>query len=467
MAAVIPSNVQAPGDLGHTVVVHNNIADMLTLITQVLAQAGEVPFGSNPSNATAVAAVQSLLTVGIGPGLLPRPRLYAPQHLRRWRVALAMADQQVVPVIVVGDSICWGTGADNTTSTANATAIVAGVCARMRAFLAASGRTLQSDPGEGFIFVNDSRVTIAGGMTLNSWACTPLGWGLKLAGSGQTLTFTVPAGVASVGVIQGNMDSAFNTPGSGLADVTGLYNINGGANTALTALTAANLPSVTTIAVTAGQAFQVLGPATAQTYISGFILNSAATTGVQVHRVCQNGHVSGRLLGGQTSGVLDKTAGLQVYSARSTYRWCPVPGIIIVEFCVNDQQFQNGGGNANQNGVTQALYTAWNTQYALQAVADGWCVLFLGTTRDAGYAPGYPQVDDYLNALKNVALTNDHIAYIDAGEVWGGYAFSQANGVQVTGSVHPNLAGHGDLAALLCDTLTATLSSGITEMAPG
>jgi lysophospholipase L1-like esterase len=463
MAEVIPPNTRAvgtadpPGDM-------NNVADMLTLICEVLAQAGEV---TTTTPATAVTAVQALRTVSIGPGLLPRPRLYAPTHLRRWRAALALADQQVVPVVVAGDSIMWGTGSDNTTSTTNATAIVKGACARLRSYFASHTRTLLTNPGEGFIFPNDSRVTVAGGAVQNAWACTPFGQGYRLIGATQTLTFTVPAGVTSVGVIQGNMDQAFNAAGSNLADVAGLYNINGGGNIALTALTGTDLPIVTSIAVTAGQTFQVIGPATAQTYIPGFILNSASTTGVQVHRVCLNGAVSGRLLGGQTSGTLDKTAGLQVYSERSTYRFCPTPGVIIVEFCVNDQQFQNGGGTTSQNGVTQAKYTAWLTQYAAQAVADGWCVLMLGTVRDQGFAPGFPQVDDYLLALKTLALATDHVAFLDAGEVWGPYAASQADGVQVASSVHPNTAGAGDLAALLCDTLTATIGSGITELTAG
>ena len=460
MPEIIPPNNRAVGT-GNPPSDMNNVADMLTMICEVLALAGEV---TTTTPATAVAAVQALRTASVGPGLLPRPRLYAPQHLRRWRKALALSTQQVTPVVVAGDSIMWGTGSDNTTGTTNATAIVKGACAQLRAFFGAAPRTLAANPGEGFIFPNDSRVTVAGSPVANAWACTPFGQGYRLIAATQTLTITIPAGVTSITVIQGNMDQAFNAAGSNLADVTGLYNINGGGNITLGALTNTDLPFTTTIAVAAGNTFQVLGPATAQTYITGFVLNSAAATGVQVHRVCLNGAVSGRLLGGQTSGVLDKAAGLQVYSSRSVYRYCANPGIVIVEFCVNDQQFQNGGGTTSQNGVTLALYLAWLTQFANQAVADGWCVLMLGTTRDSGYAPGFPQVDDYLNALKNLALTTDHIAYIDAGEVWGGYAFSQADGVQVASSVHPNTAGHGDLAALLYDTLTAALSSGNTAL---
>ena len=119
MAEVIPPNTRAvgtadpPGDM-------NNTADMLTLICEVLALAGEV---TTTTPATAVAAVQALRTAKAGPGLLPRPRLYAPQHLRRWRVALALADQQVIPVVVAGDSIMWGQGSDNTITTTNASAI--------------------------------------------------------------------------------------------------------------------------------------------------------------------------------------------------------------------------------------------------------------------------------------------------------------------------------------------------------
>jgi len=406
---------------------------------------------------------------------LAPPVLYAPQHLRRWRAAYALADINVVPLVYAGDSIPWGLGADGTTGTPNATALARGICGRLRSYFGASPRTLLANPGEGYVFPNDSRVTVAGAPAANNWGCSPFNQGYRLIALAQNLTITIPAGVTSVSVIQGNTNAAYNTGGgvghssSGLADVTCLFNINGGANTNLSALTNTNVALASTpIAVVAGNTFQVLGPATAQGYIHGFLLNSAAANGVQVHRVCLNGGVSGRLLGGQSSGVLTLTAAAdQVQAAQSCYIWNAAPSLVIVEFSVNDQQFQNGGGSASQNNVTITRYQAWIQQFCNQAVADGWCVLLIGGPQDVGYAAGSPTLDQYLGVLKQIALSTDHVAYLNVSEMCGPYTSSQADGVQLIGSVHPSVAGHGDIAALVYDTLAGKAQSGITELVPG
>jgi lysophospholipase L1-like esterase len=400
-----------------------------------------------------------------------RPGLYTATGLQIWRAARGLADAvgaTVVPVICLGDSITWGIGSDNTTSTPNATAITNCFPARLQDLFAASPITGLQNPGEGFIFANDSRVTVGGSPVQSLYACTLFGQGYRLVGSTQTLTITIPTGVTSIGVIQGNTNAAFNSGGSGLADVTGLYQINSGGFSNLTALTGTNIPIVTNIAVAGGNTFEVEGPATAQTYISGFILNNSVTNGIQVHRGGLNGAVSGSLLGGQNNGVLSQTAANQIIAARACYRWAPTPGLIIVQFSVNDQQFQNGGGTASQNGVTIALYTAWQTQFALQAIADGWDVIFVGGPNDAGYAPGYPTLDQYIASMRTVASANPTtMAQMAVGDMWGGYANSQALGVQVSGSVHPNKAGCLDVAQMIFGAIMGYASNGITYTSVG
>jgi hypothetical protein len=402
---------------------------------------------------------------------LQRPVLYSPQHLRRWRAALALADQQVIPLVYCGDSIPWGTGADGTTSTTNAVALVKGICGRLQADFSYSPRTLQANPGEGFILANDSRVSTAGSPGSNLYACTAFAQGYRLIGATQQLSLAIPAGVTAIGVVQANTNAAFNSGGSGLADVTGQYEINAGGFNPLTTLTNTNLPIVTTIAVAGGNTFTVEGPATAQTYISGFILSTSAATGVQVHRVCQNGAVSGSLLGTQNSGALIASAANQIIAARACYAFntitLPISGLIIVEFSVNDQHYQNGGGTAQQNGVTISLYQQWIQQFCNQAVADGWCVLLVGGPQDQGFNPGYPTLDQYLAILQAIASSTDHVAYLNISESWGAYASSQADGLQVVGSVHPNLAGHGDIASMLFSALNGLPSAGITELVTG
>jgi hypothetical protein len=398
-----------------------------------------------------------------------RPVLYNPTGLRRWRAALALADQQVVPIVSVGDSIVWGQGSDNTLTTTNVVAAVKSWPARLRARFGLDPATAGGAVGEGYIFANDSRITTGGSPVANAWSCTALNQGYRLVGATQTLTLTIPTGVTSIGVIQANQTQAFNSAGSNLADQAGQYNINAGGNTPLTTLTNTGLPIVTNVAVTAGQSFQVIGPATAQTYINGFLLNNAATTGVQVHRVGLNGAVSGRLLGGQVNGVLQQAASPQnqIYAAQACYNWAANgPGLVICSFSVNDQAFSLGGGTASQNFVTLPLYQAWNLQFAQQAVTDGWSVLFVGNYRDQGFT-GYATLDAYMAAMKAIAVSSPNMAYMDFGEVWGGFTQSQADGIQVSGSVHPNTAGCGDMANTLYAMLQGQAWNGITEAIVG
>jgi lysophospholipase L1-like esterase len=399
-----------------------------------------------------------------------RPALDYPTGLRRWRAARGLADAAgaaIVPVICLGDSITWGVGSDNTLTTVNATAILNSWPGRLQALFGFSPYASDDNPGEGYIFANDSRVTVGGAPVTNLWASTLFGQGYRLIGAGQTLSITIPAGVTSIGVIQGNQTQAFNSAGSNLADVSANFNINGGASNPVAALTNTGVPVTTYIAVTAGQVFQLTGPVTAQSYISGFVLNSSAVNGVQVHRCGLNGAVSGSLLGGQSAGNLAASAGNQIVAARSCYQWAPVPGLIIVMFSVNDQQFQNGGGTASQNGVTLAKYQAWNQQFALQATADGWSVLFIGGPQNQGYNPGSPQLDSYNAALQGIAASNDNIAFISVSDLWGAYAQSQALGVQISGSEHPTKSGALDVAAMVYPALLGYTANGITSLVPG
>lgn len=403
--------------------------------------------------------------------LAARPVLYTPTGLQIWRAARGLADAAgggVVPVVCLGDSVTWGQGSDNTLTTPNATAITNGWPGRLRALLNLSPVTAQQSDGEGYIFPNDSRVTPAGSPVQNLWAPTVFGQGYRLIGATQTLSLTVPTGVTSVGIIQGNMNAAFNAGGSGLADVTGQVNVNGAGFNPIVTLTNTNLPLTTFVAAAAGNSFVVEGPATAQTYISGFVFSTAAANGIQVHRVGLNGSVVASLLGGQSSGTLSQTAANQIIAARACYKWLPTPGLLIVMWALNDQQFQAGGGTASQNGVTLSLFSQWANQFAQQAVADGWCVLFVGEGRNAGFSPGNPTMDQYVGALQVIAGSNQtSMGFIDVADMWGTYANGQALGVQVTGSEHPNKAGALDVAAMVYEVLMNQMMAGVTSLARG
>ena len=392
-----------------------------------------------------------------------RPVLYNPQSLRRWRASLGGALLGTVPVVCVGDSITAGQGGDgNTGSYSNVPDNTDGWAGQLRTLW---GNELASAAGEGFWFSDDSRVTVAGSPTQNSWACVPLRHGYRLIGSTQTLQVTVPAGVTVCSVIQANQNAAFSAGGTGLADVSAIYSQTGShtvTNQAIASLTNTGRAVVTDIACAAGDTITVKGPASAQSYIVGFVMKTGSP-GVLVHRIGQPGYVSGDLLGGQTSGVLTQAASatFQLDACRAVYDWAGTQGLVIVSFEVNDQAGQAGTGAAG--GVTLALYTAWMEQFCNQAVADGWCCLILGEPRNPNAYAGGASEDQYYAAVKAFALATDHVAFLDTGELWGSAAAAQALGLAVNTSVHPTQAGHGDMARMVWHAVGAT--AGISALA--
>jgi lysophospholipase L1-like esterase len=396
-----------------------------------------------------------------------KPSLWNKYGLRRFRAFSGDAMFKTVPIVCVGDSITFGQGGNNNTGAPeNEPDAAEGWVGQLRKILGSSPQSAAQNPGEGFWFPDESRVTVTGGVS-NNWACAALRHAERLIKNTQTLSFTVPAGVTSVGVIQANMPKSFNEAGSKLADVTGSYKLGAGSETALTALTNTGLPVAQFISATGGEVFTVFGPASAQTYIVGFVMRTASS-GFLLHRMGQPGYVSGDLLGGQNTGVLNQTeATNQTYAVRATYRWSE-PGLIILSFGTNDQNFQSSGGTTAQRGVTLAKYTEWMKQYANQAVADGWCVLILGEPRNPNEptGAGISSSDEYWGAMKAFALESEHVAFMDVGELWGNNAAATALGLTESNTVHPNRKGHGDIARMVYRAITGSAPVGIAERVP-
>lgn len=398
----------------------------------------------------------------------PKPPVtFIPAGLRRSLGVLGAPGLGLTNIVCVGDSITAGQGGDNETGKFNNIPDnTQGWVGQFRTMLANSPYTSNVNAGEGFIFCDDSRITNEGG-TQNRWAPVPLGHGFRLIGAVQKFKITVPAGVTRIGVIQANMPKSFNEGGSKLADVTGATKLGAGAETPMTALTNTGIAIETVITCAEGEVLEVLGPATAQTYIIGLNLKTGKTNGVLVHRIGQVGFVAGDMLGGQENGVLLKTAEEQQIAMRSHYRWAGTTGLLLLDFLVNDQQFQLAGGTTKQRGVTKALYAEWMGRMAKQAIEDGWCVLFFGEPRSPSEAKeaGTASADEYLAALKNLSVLNDHMGYLDIGELFGSNAEAVAMGVAEAGTVHPNQKGHGAIARMLYRmVIEGAASNGITTL---
>lgn len=398
--------------------------------------------------------------------LVKRPILYGPSGLRRFRALAGDALFKVVPIVCVGDSITAGQGGDNNTGTFNNVPDnTQGWVGQLRQMLAVSPQTLASNPGEGFWFSDESRLTTAEAPADNNYACTPLHKGYRLLNHAPKQAIklaAIPAGVTKIGIIQANMDKAFNEAGTKLADVTGFYKLGAGAETALTALTNTRIPLETQITVVAGEELQILGPATAQTYITGIVMYTG-NNGIIVHRIGQAGFVSGDALGGQKLGVLTASAENQVAATRALYRWAGTAGLLVLSFGVNDQQFQSAGGSEAQRGVSLARYTEWMKQVSNQAIADGWCVLILGEPRSPSEASGetVATADEYWTAMREYASETEHASFMDVGELWGSHTAAEALGLTAAGTVHPLRPGHGDIAQMVYRVILGNAPAGV------
>lgn len=399
--------------------------------------------------------------------------------LRRWYQAIANALNAQAHVSVVGDSHVFGQGGNDANTGAAADNVAdstqgwVGQLRQLAQLSEAGGATLA---GEGFIFAGGStvegRVVTAGSPSSTKPHTAPLRRGLRLLnGTAQTLTYTVETGVTSLGIIQANQAQAFNSAGTNLADVSALYSNSGAGgsgvvtNQAVTTLTNTGVPLTTYVPVLVGDVITISRPLTAQTYVTGTVARKA-TTGVLVHRIGVPGQVIGDALGGQTSGVLTQTAASDLNLAVDTLGAWRAPGLTILSYLTNDQSFQSGGGTTAQNGITAALFASWAAQIVTRLVANGDCVLLLGGQR-GGSTLGVPDSEAaYIAALRTIALSTDHVAFADMGQVFGTSAAMVAAGQQFASSSHMKQAGHAVFARAVWRLLNPAGHYGYTALAP-
>ena len=365
-----------------------------------------------------------------------------PEGLRRWRAILGDARYGRAPIVCIGDSITFGQGGDNTnTTTLDATLAPLSWPGQMRALFAQD----YGDPGEGFLFLNDGRVTMASSPTAYNYL-GPLRYGYRLlGGSAQTVTVPVPAGTTSVGVIQPHRSG----------DATVKASIDGAGATDVATIAGDGVYRETGIAVSAGSSHTlVLSAGASSGYLSGVVLRTK-TTGVPVHRIGKTGNACGAMLGGATTGVLDQSAPNQDLAIRALCQW-ETPGLAIIGFGVNDQALQASTGQ--HAAVTTTLFDTWIRQVCTTITGLGWAVLLLGEHRNPNAYGSGSSEDAYHAVLRSIALSMDHVALLDMTDVWGRTSWSDTTmGLHVlTTSVHPSRRGHGDIARTVYQALTTT-----------
>lgn len=271
-----------------------------------------------------------------------------PRGLRRARALRGNALRSRFDVVVLSNSIGEGQGSSGNNAVQQAGTFpwlssdnYNGWVGQLRSLLNAP---LGIDPGEGFIFGTDPRVT-PGGTSAAYQFIGPVRTGLKVPNT-QTATLAVPAsgtGVpacAYVGIVfwdQAATSKPTVTVGGSAAT---MFTTPGGS----TALTTSGTGAVVVGYVTAanGSSVVVTGN-TSDTYIAGFDL-VGSPFGFHVHRMCQAGYVTSDLLGGSLSGALVGSAGAggQVDRVvRSAYQWLNPGLMILAHWDVNDFGGQN------------------------------------------------------------------------------------------------------------------------------
>jgi hypothetical protein len=120
----------------------------------------------------------------------------------------------------------------------------------------------------------------------------------------------------------------------------------------------------------------------------------------------------------------------------------------IIEHSHNDWVRQNSTGNS-----TVPAFRAQLQRLIDVATASGACVLLVGDPRsNASVAAGSEvyRIDEYFDAIKALAIANDHCAAVLMSDAWGTFEQGKALGLQSDASgVHPLRKGHADMGRVV------------------
>ena len=364
--------------------------------------------------------------------------------LSRWADARGNALVRPVTITVLGDSISWGVGSDDTNAvTDKATFRERAWPVQLRKRLNAAFGAVDGASWFGLASVFDAGATISGASPSTSQG--PFG---TLSGGGYAIlngnTITLPAASSGLGkfteidVWHWGAASGINTPAAPLVT------IDGTARTAPSGQAAGNLLKSTVTGLGDTTHDVVLGisaaDATAPRLVStfavtvrrdskGFVVNRIAVPGAETKHV-----------GGAFSGF----SGTQVTRNLDAAIMRGYTDLLIVALGTNDQGSQ----------VPLATYQA-NLQAIIDAqVAAGGCVLLLGEP-PRPVPTGALTEDAYRAVMKTLAQAGTHVAYTDARDLYGDRSTLLSRGlIPVDGTVHPSAKGHGLLANAVTELLT-------------
>jgi hypothetical protein len=207
---------------------------------------------------------------------------------------------------------------------------------------------------------------------------------------------------------------------------------------------------------------KVQTPVVNQSDVAGLILRKRTDAGVVVHQMGKSGSESGDHLG--TIAGNTYTAGQQSCMMYSLFEM--PQGVVPISLRI----IALGTNEIGHNITTPAQYRANLKVLTDRTTAAGGCSLIVAASRfsetlaaNLGATPTYPEEDYYAQA-KDLANTDDHVAFIDLKESWGTSTQSNAMGFKNNAAgfgIHPTLAGHGDYARILNHALTRQIMVAI------
>lgn len=351
-------------------------------------------------------------------------QLYNATALRPFTARLGGCLTARLNISAVGHSIVFGKGSAGINTETDAQAAEPSWAGRLRQKFV---REYGIDPGEGWMKLDDSRITNSGSTSAPNTSLLAKGRRLQ---SGQTLTIPLTACTDIDIMIWKNSSTSTGVP---------TYSLDGGADVipAQPAVGDNYFPSISLTGLSDTPHTIVLkGPASGSAYVSA-VQARRGNSGVAVHRL----GIAGAVLADLSSppgGAAQKATVRRAVTEGTT------PQLLIIECETNDQG-------------AQTSVAAWAADMQLwidAASAVGCPLLMLGDPRKDG-ASGAITEDDYADAAVALTESNDNAAYLRISDWWGSFAQAEALGLYHGGStVHPSAQGHGDIDNMLFNVLT-------------
>lgn len=391
-------------------------------------------------NGSTAAAVSDKFGGTFTPYLMRPPYIYRTDHLARWSQKRFGFYSRRVEITMIGDSTTQGVGGDGAgAGVENILYVTNSVAGQLRSRLTTMTGV---DPGEGYIFTNDYRWSLAGGATrINTNPSGPLMCYITLTSAAQSTTI----------VVDGSDIKVCGRGGGSLTRPS--ITVDGHPVTMNTWVTGQNVQAAVTGGIVTGDGTNVgsgshtvviTGGASPGSRISGIIARKNVGTGIGIHRLGIGG-LTAATAGGETLITSDRALLMDAQFGNV------VPDLAIVQYGINDY-FGTGPGTQ----VTKATFKQ-NLQYMITDLEARGAAIILSDANDISSVTSNGSLtrEDYSAAMRELADANPNTAYLSMPSLLGTYAEANARGLMITGSAHPNQYGYGAEAAGLYDVLFA------------